>query len=72
MSGPSTVKFDGRASKYPGLVDYDRLLLMWIVERRDPEYGPSVFRIVIGNPVNDSPEGFFDFLRVKMHSEVVF
>jgi hypothetical protein len=60
MSRPGTVKLHGRAGKYLGLMDDDRFLLTGAVERKHPEYRPAAVRVVIGDAVHDSANGFGD------------
>jgi len=41
-------------------MDDDRLLLVWVVERKYPKHRPSVIRVVEGDTVYDPSDDFVD------------
>jgi len=60
MYGPGTFKHHGSSCEHLGLVDSYSLLLMGIIKRQDPQHGPAIVRVVVGDPVHNSPQGFGD------------
>ena len=42
-------------------MDRDGFLLVGVVEREDAQDRPAIVRVVVGDPVHDSPDGFFNY-----------
>ena len=60
VRGPGSLKLHRRPGKNLRLMDNDRLLLTGTVEWKYPEHRPSIVRIVVSDPIDDSTDGFGD------------